>query len=136
MKPAAQTTFAERVGRTLGRLWRGCVRLDRRATIRLVAQGWAHGAARAVLLIIKVVAFGVLVYAAAWLALLIALVVVASRTARNSASDEVEEWAIGDQADHKRSVFYDPINYNDDPDPALMMSGRPVTSHAAGSRLR
>ena len=28
-----------------------------------------------------------------------------------------EEWAIGDQAEHKRSPFYDPINYDDDPDP-------------------
>ena len=51
MRTAAQTTFPERVGRSLGRLWRGCVRLDRRAKYGLVAKGWAPGMAGAVLLV-------------------------------------------------------------------------------------
>lgn len=33
MKTAAQPTFAERLGRTLGRAWRGCTRLDRWAQV-------------------------------------------------------------------------------------------------------
>ncbi|NMG49240.1 DUF3742 family protein [Azoarcus communis] len=117
MKLAAQTTFAERAGRTLGRMWRACVRLDRQAHDWLVAQGLAPVAARGVLLILKLVAFGVLIYVALWLAMLIMIAVFAGWTARNAAPGEAEEWAIGDQADHKRSVFYDPINYDDDPDP-------------------
>ncbi|KAI3602269.1 hypothetical protein D8I24_3409 [Cupriavidus necator H850] len=117
MKPNTQKIFAERLGRTLGRLWQSCVRLDRRATSWLVEQRWAPGVAKAVLLIIKLVVLGVLVCAAFLLALSIMLAVVAAWTARYSAYDEPEEWAIGDHADHKRSVFYDPINYNDDPDP-------------------
>lgn len=117
MKPSAQTTFAERAGRTLGRMWRRLVRLDRKANGWLVAQGWAPGVARAALLVIKLVVLGVLVYFAFWLALLVVLAVAAAWAARNSEHDGSEEWAVGDQADHKRSVFYDPINYDDDPDP-------------------
>lgn len=117
MKPAAQTTFAERAGRTLGRAWRSCVRLDRKANGWLVAQGWAPGAAKAALLIVKLAALGVLLYTAFWLALLLALIAFAAWTDRNSERDDSEEWAIGDQAEHKRSIFYDPFNYDDDPDP-------------------
>jgi len=117
MKPAVRTTFAERLGRMLGRAWRSCVRLDRRAHGWLLAQGWAPGVAKAVLLIVKLVGLGLLFYAAFWLALLLALVAFAAWTARNSERDDSEEWAIGDQAEHKRSIFYDPINYDDDPDP-------------------
>ena len=117
MKTAAQTTFAERLGRTLGRAWRSCARLDRRAQGWLLARGWAPGIAKAALLAVKLAAIGVLLYTAFWLALLIMFTVFAGWTARNAAPGEAEEWAIGDQADHKRSVFYDPINYDDDPDP-------------------
>jgi hypothetical protein len=117
MKPAVRTTFAERAGRMLGRIWRSCVRLDRRAHGWLLAQGWAPGVVKAVLLIVKLVGLGLLFYAAFWLALLLALVAFAAWTARNSERDDSEEWAIGDQAEHKRSIFYDPINYDDDPDP-------------------
>lgn len=117
MKPSAQTSFAERVGRTLGRMWWGFVRLERKAHGRLVAQGWAPDVARGVSLIVKLAAFGVLIYVAFWLALLTMFTVFAGWTARNAAPGEAEEWAIGDQADHKRSAFYDPINYDDDPDP-------------------
>ena len=117
MKASAQTTFAENAGRILGRIWRICMRLDRKALGGLVAQGLPPGVANVVLLVVKLVILGMLVYAAFWLALLLVLVVVAAWVAPNSAYNESEEWAIGDQADHKRTVFYDPINYDDDPDP-------------------
>lgn len=117
MKPSAQTTFAERIGRTLGRLRQGLMRLDQKAHGELVAQGLPPGVANVVLLVVKLVTLGMLAYAAFWLALLLVFVVVAAWVAPNSAYNESEEWAIGDQADHKRTVFYDPINYDDDPDP-------------------
>ena len=117
MKTSAQTTFAENAGRILGRIWRICVRFDRKAHGGLVAQGLPPGVANVVLLVVKLVILGMLVYAAFWLALLLVLVVVAAWVAPNSVYNESEEWAIGDQADHKRTVFYDPINYDDDPDP-------------------
>lgn len=117
MKPAVHTTFAERAGRTLGRMWRGLVRLDRKAHGRLAALGWAPGRAGAALLVLKLVLLGVLAYTAFWLALLLALVGFAAWTARSSEGAKTEEWAIGEPAEHKRSIFYDPINYDDDPDP-------------------
>ena len=121
MKPAVHTTFAERGGRMLGRMWRGLVHLDRKAHGRLAALGWAPGRAPgragAALLVLKLSVLGVLAYAAFWLALLLALVAFAAWTARNSERDDSDEWAIGDRAEHKRSIFYDPSNYDDDPDP-------------------
>lgn len=97
MKPAAQTTFAERAGRALGRMWRGCVRLDRKANGWLVAQGWAPGVARAALLAIKLVVLGVLFYAAFLLALLLLFLVAAAWTVRTADwDDEPEpEWRTG-----------------------------------------
>lgn len=118
MKTAAQTTFAERLGRALGRAWRGCARLDRQAQGWLRAHGLAPGAARAVSLVVKLVALAVLLYSAFWLALLLTLAVAAGAWAARSHEEAGdEEWALGGQADHKQSVFYDPINYDDDPDP-------------------
>lgn len=117
MKSAAQTTFAEHVGRALGRVSRSCVRLDRKANGWLLAQGLAPGVAKAALLVVKLVAVGLLGYAAFWLALLLAIAVVAAWVARNAEQDEPEEWAIGEQAEHKNNPGYDPVLYNDAPDP-------------------
>lgn len=97
MKTAAQTTFPERVGRSLGRLWSSCVRLDRRAMQGLVAKGWAPGLARAVLLVVKLAALGVLLYIAFWLALLLLLAIAVAWAARNTDWNEEQEteWKIG-----------------------------------------
>lgn len=97
MKTAAQTTFAERLGRTLSRAWRGFERLDRKAHGWLVAQGWAPGVAKAVLLVVKFVALGVLFYAAFWFALLLLFAVTAAWTARTTDWDEEQEteWRTG-----------------------------------------
>lgn len=70
------------------------------------------------MLAVKLTALGVLAYVAFWLAVLLTLVVIAGAwAARSHDQADREEWAIGDQAEHKRSPFYDPINYDDDPDP-------------------
>ena len=99
MKTTAQTTFAERAGRSLGRLWRGGVWLERKARGWLVAQGLAPGVAKMALLVVKLVAFGLLLYAAFWLALLVASVVAAAWGARNADWDSDEatrtEWRYG-----------------------------------------
>jgi hypothetical protein len=119
MKTTAQTTFAERVGRTLGRLWRGCVRLDRRATHRLVAKGWGPGVAQILLLLVKLAAFGVLLYAAFWLALLLLCIVVVAWMARQQDSEDDSD-LLGRKAeerDHREGPFYHPVSHDDDPDP-------------------
>ncbi|AIX73475.1 TPA: DUF3742 family protein [Pseudomonas aeruginosa] len=103
MKTAAQTTFAERLGRTLGRAWRGCARLDRRAQGWLLAQGWAPGIAKAALLAVKLAAIGVLLYTAFWLALLLAFALVGAWVVRNDDGSYDEE--------HKPEWRYGPAGY-------------------------
>ncbi|HEJ5841573.1 TPA: DUF3742 family protein [Pseudomonas aeruginosa] len=103
MKTAAQTTFAERLGRTLGRAWRGCARLDRRAQGWLFAQGWAPGIAKAALLAVKLAAIGVLLYTAFWLALLLAFALVGAWVVRNDDGSYDEE--------HKPEWRYGPAGY-------------------------
>lgn len=103
MKTAAQTTFAERLGRTLGRAWRGCARLDRRAQGWLLAQGWAPGIAKAALLAVKLAAIGVLLYTAFWLALLLVFALVGAWVVRNDDGSYDEE--------HKPEWRYGPAGY-------------------------
>lgn len=99
MKTAAQTTFAERLGRAFGRTWRGCARLDRRAQTWLLARGWAPRLAKTVLLFVKLAVFGVLLYTALWLALLLAFALAGAWLLRNddgSFDEEQEiEWRYG-----------------------------------------
>ena len=103
MKTAAQTTFAERLGRTLGRAWRGCAHLDRRAQGWLLARGWAPGIAKAALLAVKLAAIGVLLYTAFWLALLLAFALVGAWVVRNDDGSYDEE--------HKPEWRYGPAGY-------------------------
>ena len=103
MKTAAQTTFAERLGRTLGRAWRGCARLDRRAQGWLLARGWAPGIAKAALLAVKLAAIGVLLYTAFWLALLLAFALVGAWVVHNDDGSYDEE--------HKPEWRYGPAGY-------------------------
>ena len=103
MKTAAQTTFAERLGRMLGRAWRGCAHLDRRAQGWLLARGWAPGIAKAALLAVKLAAIGVLLYTAFWLALLLAFALVGAWVVRNDDGSYDEE--------HKPEWRYGPAGY-------------------------
>ncbi|MBG6469469.1 DUF3742 family protein [Pseudomonas aeruginosa] len=103
MKTAAQTPFAERLGRTRGRAWRSCARLDRRAQGWLLARGWAPGIAKAALLAVKLAAIGVLLYTAFWLALLLAFALVGAWVVRNDDGSYDEE--------HKPEWRYGPAGY-------------------------
>lgn len=103
MKTAAQTTFAERLGRTLGQAWRGCARLNRRAQGWLLARGWAPGIAKAALLAVKLAAIGVLLYTAFWLALLLTFALVGAWVVRNDDGSYDEE--------HKPEWRYGPARY-------------------------
>lgn len=50
-------------------------------------------------------------------AAVVVAVIAAAWSGRTYQSGDDEEWKFGAHADHKRSVFYDPVNYDDDPDP-------------------
>jgi hypothetical protein len=91
MKTTAQTTFTERLGRMLGRAWRGCAHLDRRAQGWLHARGWAPGFAKTMMLLIKLAASGVLLYAAFWFAVPLALLLLAAWHFRGAAAWQVDE---------------------------------------------
>ncbi|MEW9898010.1 DUF3742 family protein [Chitinivorax sp. PXF-14] len=91
MKTAAQTTFAERIGRTLGWAWRGCARLDQRAQGWLHAKGWTPSVAKAALLVVKLAVVGVLLYTTFWLALLLACVIAGAWLLRNGDGSYDEE---------------------------------------------
>ncbi|MCY1400384.1 hypothetical protein D9M71_154640 [compost metagenome] len=96
MKPATQTTFAERAGQVLGQMWKGLMRLDRKGCGWLVAQGLPTGLAKIILWIVKLVVLGVLLYSAFWLALLI-FAAIAAWLARNADANNEDqpEWREG-----------------------------------------
>ena len=114
MKTAAQTTFAERLGRMLGRAWRRCAHLDRRAQGWLLARGWAPGAAKATLLAAKLVAFSLLLYAAFWLALLLLIVVaVGWAMDQHHPAEDGFELQYPTIEELRNSPGYDPNLHND-----------------------
>ena len=119
MKPAAKTTFAERAGRVFGRMWRAGARLDRKAQGWLVARSLGAGLATGLLWTVKLVVLVVLLYAAFWLALLLVFAVIAAWLASNAheAVNELPQQMVDDEHDHRKSVFYHPLSYSDDPDP-------------------
>lgn len=114
MKSTAQTTFAERTGRTLGRTYGRLVRVDRKALGWLVAHGLPAGLAAPILWVVKLGVFAVLLYAAFWLALLLVFAIAVAWSARNADwddEDEQPEWRDG----HSGWGLYDKNEWRHDP---------------------
>jgi hypothetical protein len=82
-KSIARPSFAERIGRTLGRAWRGFLRREKDAREWLTAQGLPPIVAQALPLILRFAALGVALYLAFWGAMLLVLAIVAAESARN-----------------------------------------------------
>jgi hypothetical protein len=78
MKAMLQATNSERTGRWLGRAWRGFVRQEARAVQWLASKRLPAGVGRLLSWIVKLAVFGLLLYAALWLALLLTLAVLAA----------------------------------------------------------
>ena len=116
MNTTTRISIAERLGRSVGCGWRAYARGERRTSNWLVSKGVPATGAAALLWVVKLVSVGLLFYAAFWLAVLVGLIIVMARIAAGG-QEEPTASAIGDQVDRKGSVFYDPRNYNDDPDP-------------------
>ncbi|HFJ0421623.1 TPA: DUF3742 family protein [Pseudomonas aeruginosa] len=116
MKPSARTSSAERMGQTLGRLWRGCLRHERTVNSWLIAQGLPAGIAKVVSLLIKLVVLAVVLYVASWLVLLLMFAAAAAWAMQNGALDgDDEEFFLAEDELSKlrRSPGYDPNLYND-----------------------
>lgn len=115
---ATGNSKAESVGRWLGQIWRNIARQEACAARWMIDHGTSPLVARTVLWGVKLVALCILLYVAFWPALLVALIAGVARIANAGASpDAAVKWKIGEHVDHRQSVFYDPINYNDPPDP-------------------
>lgn len=116
MKQRKRMSIPERVGRWAGRAWCGYLRRERSVLQWLQSKGIPALLAKILLWTIKLLLVGGLLYIAFWVCLILLVCVVVARLSLVPMQDE-EEWAIGEQAEHKNSVFYDPINYTDTPDP-------------------
>lgn len=113
MKPSAQTSFADRLGQMLGRMWQGYRRQEQRVNGWLVEHGVPAGGATALLWIAKLVVLGVLLYAVFWLALLLVFAIVAAWAVQRGSLDEEFEWPFTDLDELRKTPGYDPVLYND-----------------------
>jgi hypothetical protein len=100
MKPnplqQAALTFAERLGRMLGRAGRGVLRLEEKAGEWLATQGIPPGIAKVLPLLLRFAVLGVALYAAFWAAALFVCAAVAVWNARNADWETPEpEWRNG-----------------------------------------
>src|SRR3546814_4570452 len=84
MNMTTRISKAERVGRWLARGWRGYVRGERWLSGWLVAQGVSASVATILRWTFNLVALGVLLYAAFWLALLLVFAIDRKSTRLNS----------------------------------------------------
>ena len=78
MNTTTRISTAERLGRSIGRGWRGYLRREQRVARWLVTLGVPVGGAAAVLWIVKLAVLGVLLYSVFWLALLLVFAVIAT----------------------------------------------------------
>lgn len=109
--------WTHRLGQTLGHAWRGLLRAERHAARWLEARGVPAGVAKALPWLVNVALVAVILYAAIWLGVLLLLVAGAAWVASSTDHEKATDWTAPWSTDHKNSPFYDPINYNDDPDP-------------------
>jgi hypothetical protein len=80
-----------RLGRGVGRAWRGYLHREQRAAGWLMTHGVPADVARVVLWIIKLAVLGMLLYTVSWLVMLLAFAVVAAWLARNADEDDEKQ---------------------------------------------
>ncbi|MFJ4443326.1 DUF3742 family protein [Pseudomonas sp. NPDC089422] len=117
MKQRKRMSITERLGRWTGRAWRGYVGREAKAHQWLQSKGAPVLLTRIFLWLIKLAVLGALSYASFWLALLTVSVLIVVRIATVNRWGAEDGWAIGEQRDHKDSMFYDPVAHNDTTDP-------------------
>ncbi|CAJ5369563.1 Uncharacterised protein [Burkholderia pseudomallei] len=117
MRTTAHTTIAERVGQAFGRAWLAIRRQDARVAQHLKRQGLPRGVALLIMWAAKLLVLGALLYVSFWLVFLLVVLAIAGVAASHIDASERDESPLSDESDHKKNLFYDPINYNDDPDP-------------------
>lgn len=108
---------AENMGRWLGQTWRSFVRQEISVVRWMIDRGTPPFVAKSLLWLVKVAVLAILLYTALWLALVLAIVLVAATLAKHANNRRQPVWPITEHTDHRKNSFYDPIAYSDDPDP-------------------
>lgn len=109
-------TGAARFGLWAGRQWRKYVCREAEAIDWFKGNGMPGFVASTLFWTIRLSLLLVILLLVGSLAAIVAIVYVSAKC-RGDSVGESGEWAVGDPNDHKNSVFYDPINYNDPNDP-------------------
>ena len=104
MNTATRISTAERLGRRIGRGWRAYARGERRVSKWLASKGMPVAGAALLLWMVKLIALGLLFYAAFWLALLLLLGVAAAWMVSNSATND-DRWAQPDELRNGEAGF-------------------------------
>jgi hypothetical protein len=118
-KSTARTSFAQRMGRMLGRAWRGFLRREEDARQWLTARGLPRGVAQALLLILRIAVLGMALYGAFWLAAVVIGIAVGvwnNQNADRSRMREEHEWRDGFEGYglYCYDTRVDPYFYDDD----------------------
>ena len=87
MNTTTHISTAERLGRWLGRGWRGYARRERRVVAWLVSAGTPAGVATVLVWIAKLAVLGGLLYTAFWLALLLVCLLLVARGLAKGSDD-------------------------------------------------
>ncbi len=104
MNTTTRISTAERLGRSIGRGWRAYVRGERRLSSWLASKGMPMASVAVLLWVVKLVALGLLFYAAFWLALMLLLGIAAGWMASNSATND-DRWAQPDELRNGEAGF-------------------------------
>lgn len=112
MNANPRVSTAERVGR---RLWRGLVRWEARAAAWLIKRGLPAFLVQPLLWAFNLTILALVVYAWLWIALLLVIALFAAKGMAQIVPSETKWFPKAE--DHRNELGYDPINYNDDPDP-------------------
>ena len=103
----------ESAGRWLGERVRRLIS-HRRQVTRLGGQSLA---VRVILWATGIAVVGLLLLFAVWVALVIVLIWAAAKLSQLTGKTADADFELVDPNDHRKSLFYHPLSYNDDPDP-------------------
>lgn len=108
--------MAMRFGQWSGKQWRRFVRVEVEATSWLKDKKVPASAAAILVWVVRLGLLLLVIFSLILLTVIFALLHIYSRCGGASKAESAAG-VFGEQCDHKKSVFYDPINYNDPDDP-------------------
>lgn len=118
MKATTGTTGAEHAGLSLGRAYRALRRRQAGLVGWLIGRGTPPWAAKTLLWCLNATLIAIAVWSIFWVVLLVTVaVVLAGLAQRTDKGQPPPRWQPNDPNDHRQSLFYHPLSYNDDPDP-------------------